>query len=574
MSDRFGTPTAPDRPSFTVVVDGTELAAAQVRDVTEIDLDERVNGHAIAQLLLRNWDPKTREPLYSNQELFKPGANIAVSVGYQSELFEVFDGVITAMTVRFPPEGIGVLAVEARSRSARLSTSSRHRSFEDLNTADRFAAIAQDHGLSADVGDGDLLETVYDEGTDWQRVLNTASALGWVGYVRGEQLVLRPPSTDEPTITMTYGTNLLELTLTEDLARRSNPIVVASWNSDDQTALEAESSTTGVAVGDRSDLATALSDADLSVPSRRLTVADHSAQSEVDQRADGAARIEQLRHRHGLAMSMGLPQLRCDAWIELAGTGTHTDGPHYVSRVRHRIGAGGYTTEFTLGLPEELRPPTVTVDASMSGPSLVIGVVTDIADPQSSGRVKIVVPIAGDEADAVWARVATLDAGADHGTVFTPSVGNEVVVGFVGRDPVIVGQLHSGAHPPGVEIDTDANTLRGLTTPSGHALIFDDDTPLVKLVTGGGQTAVLDDDAGSITLTESGGNSVTISGDGITLEAASGDLTLKASSGTIKMDAAKIEGSATGPSKLESSATLDISASATLGLSGALVNIN
>ena len=70
------------------------------------------------------------------------------------------------------------------------------------------------------------------------------------------------------------------------------------------------------------------------------------------------------------------------------------------------------------------------------------------------------------------------------------------------------------------------------------------------------------------------GNTVTISSDGIELNAAQGDIVLKASGGNVTIDAVKFEGKASGPSKLESSATFDLKASGPLGLKGALVNIN
>lgn len=573
MTARFGTTTAPDRPEFTVSVDGTELAPAQVRDVMEIDVDERINGHAIAQILLRNWDPKTREPIYSSQELFRPGAELSIAVGYRNELSEIFTGPITAMTVRFPPEGISVIEIEARSLSARMGASRTPRSFEDVNTADRFDTIAQEYGLETDVADGDMIETHYDNVSDWDRVLQFAERLGWVGYVRASQLVLRPPSTTAPEISLAYGTSLLELRLKQDLAMRSNPVVFAGWSAEDQEIVEAEAEADEFDVADRPTLVTALVDAGFVPAGERIVSPGQITQADVDERAAGAARREQLRHLSGLGSAIGIPQLRCDAWIELSGTGTMTDGPHYVSRARHRIGAKGYTTEFTLGLPTPLAPPS-RLDSVPSPGSLTVGVVTDIADPDQAGRVKVVVATAGPAVDAVWARLATLDAGADHGSVFVPSVGNEVVVGFLDHDPVVLGQLYSPAHQPPIKVDGDANTLRGFVTPHGHKVVLDDATPLIEVTTGGGHSVTLDDEAGAITLTESSGNSVTINGDGITIEAGTGDIVLKAPTGKVQFDAATIEGSATGPSKIESSATLDISASATLGLKGALVNIN
>jgi len=577
MTARFQTTTAPDRPEFIITVDGTEIDQVQARDVLEIDVDERVNGHAIAQILLRNWDAETRTPIYGNQELFAPGAELVVSAGYRSELTEIFAGQIMAMTTNFAPEGLSVISIEARSTSQRMAAAVRHRTFEELSVGDRFSAIANDYGLSAEVGEGDIVETLHDHATDWDRVLQVAAEWGWVGYVRDDQLVLQPPSAEPAEITLKYGTNLLELRLTEDLRRATSPIIAAGWDAEAQERLESEADANELDTGSRPPLADALAASGLAMADQQVTSPARLSQGTVDQRAAGTARNQQLRHLTGLGAAIGLPKLRCDAWMEIEGTGKLTDGPHYVSRVRHRIGGKGYTTEFTLGLPEPLVPPPLADPAlaqARMASGLTIGVVTDLADPETAGRVKVVVPTAGPTVEAFWARLSTVDAGIGHGSVFVPSVGNEVVLGFIGGDAVVLGQLYSPAHQPPLKIDADENTIKGFVTAAGHTVLLDDAEPKISILTGGGHTLVMNDDSAAITITESSGNSITMDSSGIVLEAATGDLVLKAAAGTVKLEGAAIEGKASGPSKLESSATFDISASATLGLKGALVNIN
>jgi hypothetical protein len=49
---------------------------------------------------------------------------------------------------------------------------------------------------------------------------------------------------------------------------------------------------------------------------------------------------------------------------------------------------------------------------------------------------------------------------------------------------------------------------------------------------------------------------------------------VKSDSGTISLDSQKLEGKASGPSKLESSANFDVKASGSLSLKGSLVSIN
>ena len=208
----------------------------------------------------------------------------------------------------------------------------------------------------------------------------------------------------------------------------------------------------------------------------------------------------------------------------------------------------------------------------------MLGVVEDLDDPEAWGRVKVALPWRTDAPDAVWARLATLDAGPEQGTFFLPDVGQEVLVGFLAGDaasPVVLGSLWNGQAAPPLAVDS-GNPVRAIVTRSGHTLTFDDGDPgTVTLETTGGRKVVLDDGDASVTLTEpDAGNSIRLSGDGIELTAASGDITLSASSGAVTIEAMQFSAKAQSTASVESTASLDIKASATLGLKGALVQIN
>ncbi len=169
--------------------------------------------------------------------------------------------------------------------------------------------------------------------------------------------------------------------------------------------------------------------------------------------------------------------------------------------------------------------------------------------------------------------------GDGYGAVVVPSVGQEVVIGYVDGEPaapVVLGQLFNGTTSLPAEPDTDGNTVRAFVTPGGHAIVLDDSSEAaVSITSAAGSTFTLDDAGGTAKVVDGGsGNSVTLSSDGIVIEAAQGDIVLKASGGAVKIDALTFEGKASGPSSLESSATFDLKASGPLGLQGALVNIN
>jgi uncharacterized protein involved in type VI secretion and phage assembly len=177
-------------------------------------------------------------------------------------------------------------------------------------------------------------------------------------------------------------------------------------------------------------------------------------------------------------------------------------------------------------------------------------VVTDVADPDGQGRVRVRLPWSPDPGAAsyeTWARLATLMAGNGRGSWFVPDPDDEVLVVFEGGDPrrpYVVGSLWNGVDAPPETMDAGgANDLKVLHSRNGVSVTLDDHDGQEKLTltTPGGQRVVLEDGPGKITVQDAGGSSVELASDGIrlttgktvTIEASS----LKVSAGTVTVDA-------------------------------------
>jgi len=253
-----------------------------------------------------------------------------------------------------------------------------------------------------------------------------------------------------------------------------------------------------------------------------------------------------------------------------------------VSGVRHEISTKNWETDVAFGLSTE------TLAASqnrVAGPGangllppmegLQLGLVTALeGDPDGEERIQVHVPAIDPAGEGTWARLATLDAGASRGVVFRPEIGDEVVLGFLDRDPrnpVVLGQLHSSAKaspfPP-----ADDNHEKGLVTRSGIELRFDDDKKVVVLKTPNGNTLTVSDEDGGLKLEDESGNTLTLDSSGITLDSAS-DLTLKAA-GDVKVEGSNVEATAQAQFKAEGSAGAEVSSSANTTIKGSMVQIN
>jgi uncharacterized protein involved in type VI secretion and phage assembly len=155
--------------------------------------------------------------------------------------------------------------------------------------------------------------------------------------------------------------------------------------------------------------------------------------------------------------------------------------------------------------------------------------VSDIADPDKQGRVKVKLPWSPDtDSDeyAAWARIATLMGGSSRGSWFIPDVNDEVLVVFEGGDPrrpYVIGGLWNGSDSPPESMDgAGKNYKKVLKSRNGVKVTLDDKDGQESFIaeTPGGQKVTLKDGPGSLELVDSNGNSLKLDTSGITINAA------------------------------------------------------
>ena len=175
-------------------------------------------------------------------------------------------------------------------------------------------------------------------------------------------------------------------------------------------------------------------------------------------------------------------------------------------------------------------------------PALVLS----IDDPDGMGRIKVELPWSPDpagESYAVWARMATMFAGADRGSWFLPDVDDEVLVAFMFGDPerpFIIGGLWNGVDgPPKAANHSAENNIKLLRSRRGVMVTFDDTSGSEKLVleTPGGQKVTLSDGPGNIRLEDSNGNTVEMGPSGVSITASS---LLKIEASAVTIDATAV----------------------------------
>jgi uncharacterized protein involved in type VI secretion and phage assembly len=174
--------------------------------------------------------------------------------------------------------------------------------------------------------------------------------------------------------------------------------------------------------------------------------------------------------------------------------------------------------------------------------------VSDVKDPESTGRVKVTLPWSpdnGSERYEAWARVATLMGGNKRGSWFIPDVNDEVLVVFEAGDPrrpYVIGGLWNGSDAPPESMDGGGNNFKKvLRSRNGVKITLDDQDGQEQFIaeTPGGQKVTLKDGPGSIEIADSNGNSIKMEASGITINA-SAVVTINASSLNVSASAVSV----------------------------------
>jgi uncharacterized protein involved in type VI secretion and phage assembly len=197
-------------------------------------------------------------------------------------------------------------------------------------------------------------------------------------------------------------------------------------------------------------------------------------------------------------------------------------------------------------------------DGYMQG--LAVAIVTQNKDDSGLARVRVRLSWQAEGEESYWARLAMPMAGDERGTYFLPEIGDEVLVGCERGDLshlYIIGSLWNGKLLPPEKNDDGKNDRRLIRSRSGHQLLFDDgDPPKVELKLQDGKHLLLDDKG--IKVEDEQGNTITI-------ETGSGAITIE-SKGQLKLKSQSIS--------MEAGASMEIKATGTLTLKGALIQIN
>jgi phage protein D len=353
-------PLGSGRPS--VVIEGqiaSDLAAA----LMTLEIRERIDGLAQAQLAFGNWGTRDGAPGYTlfGRDRLEFGKKLEVKLGDAL----LFAGRVMALQARFPKAGAGEaeLVVQADDQLQDLRMKRRSRSFDQASLADAAQRIASDHGLTAAV-DADsptlpLLAQVNQ--SDLAFLREQARRCEAEVWLDGTTLHLAARTRRGGTaLSLDYGGKLMSFDVRADLALQRTELSVAGWSVADKQAVKETANADSVLGSETSDGEAGAALLQSKIGARPDTVAHLQPGSADEARQLAEAWLRQISRRFVVGYGLAQPdaRLRCGASVDLTGLGPLFSGKYSLAEVTHRFDmAEGLRTEFVAERPWIGRAP-------------------------------------------------------------------------------------------------------------------------------------------------------------------------------------------------------------------------
>ena len=537
----------------------------------------------------------------------KIGADVEVKFPDESGTdVSVFKGVVASIGSEQGASDRHEFVVTAYDNSQVLAHGLTPFTYTEMTIADIVGKIAKRNSLTASCSvTGTKMDYFLQLDTDHAVLDDLARVSGAEWWVEDKKLYFQQ-RTLKSAISLTWGESLQRFSVRFSGAARVDDVTVRGWDPATQKAVTGKATRSAVTASNVG-LKLALTDTRASQAktiSASTTVTDIpvSAADEAKNIAEGIQYDLAAGELHIYGEAIDQPKIVAGSTVELDGVGTQLAGTFVVSRVEHVYAASRpLVSRFTGGrhagggLADQL--VSAQRGSVRNRRQFAIGTVTNVKDPDKSGRVKVKLPTISDKDESAWARVMAPGAGKTRGLQLMPDVGDEVLVAFIGGDaanPVVLGGLWSKKNTPPIAEPAKGDSVgeRSLYLASKAKLAFtegdDASKSKVELVHAEADTNIqFDKDGvkvnakdGTKIVLKVGEASVTLEGDG-TITISGGDITIKASKNlTMQGQKVTIKGSngATmdgGGSKVDLSPSgAKVQASGMTEIKGAMVKLN
>jgi Rhs element Vgr protein len=520
-------PAKNDVASYNILINGKE--ADPTYKLMSLSVLREVNRVPVAKLVFIDGDAAKRSFEISNKNDFVPGNKIQINLGRDSKNKQAFKGIIVKHSVKVKANGNSQLMIECMDECVKMTIGRQSHYFEKVKDSDVFDELAGKYKLKTDAEKTKLThkELVQHHISDWDFLMLRAEANGMLVIPDdGTLKIVRPVIQSKEVLQVNFGSSVLEFESEIDARLQFKNVHASSWDYSNQKLFEAKSSS--VSLTEPGNISGADIAAAVSPENYEMHHSGHKLEQELQDWTDGTLLRSRLSKIRGRAKFIGFGDIKPGDTVRITGVSDRFNGRSYVTAVRQDMGNGTWETQIQFGIDpvrhafqyrdlEDL--PSAGLVGSIQG--LQIGVAVKLeGDPDGQDRILIRIPVIDNNAQGIWTRIASLDAGSSRGACFRPEIGDEVIVGFINHDPrdaIMLGMVHSSKNPAPIPAK-DANDEKGFTTRSKMHLSFNDKTNTITIDTPAGNSIVLDENGKDIIITDQSSNKITMKPSGISIE--------------------------------------------------------
>jgi len=562
-----------------VKVDGRVVG--REHQLTAVNITKSVNRISSARLVYLDGSASSSNFPLSNTETFVPGKQVEVLAGAANNPVSLFKGIVIRQALKVRDHTAPQLVVECRHKAITMTVGRKNAYFFDQRDSDIISSLLDKASIRSDVESTTVThkQQVQYRSTDWDFLLTRAEANGKFVLSNDDKVIVKKPSTSKAACTLLFGATILELDAEVDSRGQFSAVKSLTWDAAQQSVLEKEAANPGVKTPGNLTVNDLAGVAGLdSYELRHSSLADDEAQAW----ADAHWLKSQMSKVSGRAKCEGIGTVNPGDTVTLGGVGDRYSGDAFVTGVRHDLDiVQGWKTHIQFGntdrwLVEDHDVSAPKASALLPGVNgLQVGVVVSNEDPAGEHRVRVRLPLVNNQEDGIWARVSSVDAGADRGFFFRPEVGDEVILGFLDDDPrqaVVLGMLHSSAKAAPLQ-GSDDNHEKIYQSRSKMKLYFNDDKKVMKFETPAGNNITLSEDNKAITIVDQHGNKIEMTSDGIKIESVKA---IEMKAGTeVKLESGTSLSAKGGTDlKLQGTSGAELSSTATTSVKGSLLQLN
>ena len=460
-------------PHLDLEFDGQPLAKTAVATLEEVRVQHRLSQPSVCELTFR----VVRDPIPELKDL-RAGSAVRLSLPASSSC--LFQGEITSLEYNYEAAHGQTLRVRCYDKLHRLRKRQPVRVLVQVTPADLARELVADLGLTVDADkDGPLSQSLIQyRQSDLELLVEVSQRFGLYLTLREEVLHVIGLEGIGDSIALELGKGLLEARLEVNAEPACRSVLAKGW---DASKVEPHES--------RADSARIGREVDAEAPPDRFgcsgerTLADEVLPDDHHASAVAQAELDLRSAREVIlwGVAEGDVDLLPGTPVEVSGVATELAGRYVLTSVTHLINRRtGFVSEVST-VPPVVQRRSAAVTAAW-------GTVTNVDDPAQLGRVRASLPALG-TIETDWMGVMAPGAGSGKGFVFTPDVGDQVLLLFVGGElaqGIVLGGLYGtkGVSDYGVE----GGSIRrfALSTPGGQKIRLDDTGESIRLENKGG----------------------------------------------------------------------------------------